>query len=305
MEKQNSFLNLENIMLVLDSDVSRIFRELKYMLSKREIKLLSNDEKCDLIETSYIGIYKQLSIYLHELFYSPIFISESESKEISQYEEIQDKLFMWLENVYGRFVDFFEKEYTHDDHVRVFYDVEKLLESLQDEIKDFRQTVNGNDHSKRFSGDPKNNLNILLGNNTNFPEDDTKWLSTETNQQPDDCSRKSKSNVIHLPLQQSTVEENDSSDNKQIIKVSSRNETDCDVSVDKQLNIYRSKALRLIDLNNEFAFPLWQEKPFDLVIESFLRSWIDQIYFDQSDPNNMQLFKHVKEYFLHKQGENK
>ena len=204
-------------MLVLDSDVSRIFREIKYMLSKREIKQLSNDEKCDLIETSYIAIYKQLSIYLHEFFYSPIFISESESKEISQYEEIHDKLFMWLENVYGRFVDFFEKEYTHDDHVRVFYDVEKLLESLQDEIKDFRQTVNGNDHSKRFSGDPKNNLNILLGNNTNFPEDDTKWISTETNQQPDDCSRKSKSNVIHLPLQQSTVEENDSSDNKQII----------------------------------------------------------------------------------------
>ena len=111
MKKQNSFLNLENIMLVLDSDVSRIYGELNYMFSKREIKLLSNDEKYDLIETSYIGIYKQLYVYLHELFYSPIFISESESKEISQYEEIHDKLFMELENVYGRFVDFFEKEY--------------------------------------------------------------------------------------------------------------------------------------------------------------------------------------------------
>ena len=305
MEKQNSFLNLENIMLVLDSDVSRIVRELKYMLSKREIKLLSHDEKWDLIETSYIAIYKQLFAYLDELFYSPTFISESETKEISQYEEVHDELFMWLENVYGRFVDFFEEEYTQNDHVRVFYDVENLLEYLQDQIKDVRQTVNANDHFPTFSNDSQKNINILLGNNTNFPDDDTKWISTETNQQSDDCSKKSKSNVIHLPLQQSTVEESSSSDDKQIInKVSSENETDCDVSVDKQMNIYRSKALRLIELNNEFAFPLWQEKPFDLVIESFLRRWIDHIYFDQSDPNNKQLFTYIKEYFIDKQGDN-
>tara|TARA_Y100000588_G_C14080310_1_gene849878 strand:+ start:330 stop:719 length:390 start_codon:yes stop_codon:yes gene_type:complete len=66
---------------------------------------------------------------------------------------------------------------------------------------------------------------------------------------------------------------------------------------------FEKRAICILKETNYFGFPLWQEKPIDLVTLAFIKEWLDEIYKDESDPDNFNLFKAIKKELFNLKGQ--
>lgn len=294
--KQNSFYNLKNILIVLDVKTSEVFRELDYSFSKQEIEDLDFYNKSKIIDFNYERIFERLSELLNELSIS-FTNSFSDENGLSNYlDKINDELFIWLEDYYGHLFDYFDIDYSQDDHVKIFNDTELLIDELKAGL-----TITKNHKNSNLIHFPIKNsspMNKLLGNNTNCQFQEESYGSTEDN-------LNGTTNKNYMTNQRKSLK--GSTENASLIDDISGNQlfltkmsSDLDASVRATEMTVREQAMKLIKSNNEFGYKLWQEKPFDLVAESFLKSWVDDIYYNQSDPDNKKIFTCIKEYFINK-----
>ena len=291
--KQNSFYNLKNILIVLDVEIREIFRELDYSFSKKEIEDLDFINKSKIIDFNYKRIIERLGTLLHELsisFTHPF----SNKKEIIDYsDKVFDELFLWLEDYYAHLFAYFDIDYSQDDHEKIFNDTGELIDVMNIGLTMVKRYKDGNViHFPKKNSSP---MNTLLSINTNCTHNEEANEPTEVNLILSQNRLNQRKSIV--ADSNYLIESDKSVDERNRVNpffVMSK-DNDCDASVE-----LKNVAINLIESNNEFGYKLWQEKPFDLVTESFIKSWVDGIYYNSSDPENKKVFAYIKEYFINK-----
>lgn len=294
--KQNSFYNLKNILIVLDVETREVFRELDYSFSKKEIEDLDFVNKSKIIDFNYERIIERLETVLHELSISFTHPFSSKKEIIDYSNKVNDELFLWLEDYYAHLIDYFDINYSQHDQEKIFNDTRDLIDVMNIGLTMVKSYKEGNViHFPKKNSSP---MNKLLGNNTNCQFQEESYGSTEDN-------LNGTTNKNYMTNQRKSL--TGSTENASLIDEISGNQlfltkmsSDLDASVRATEMTVREQAMKLIKSNNEFGYKLWQEKPFDLVAESFLKSWVDDIYYNQSDPDNKKIFTCIKEYFINK-----
>jgi len=270
------FQSLENIFLVLNSSVQGLFNELSYSLSKKDISELDITEKVKIIDSSYERILFKLEDWIIELTTSKK-LSFSDNDELSKYiDKVSDDVETWLNDFYAALLEFFKLDYDQNDQKMIYSDVCFINDKLRNALKD------------RIKLKQSNVIQFPTNKNTNKPPIE-KFLSNNSN-----CSIIEKGKLYEVLYDTEEVNLNP--------------DVNFDSSVEAcklKENYFTEQAKSLIKNTNEFGYVFWQEKPFDLVIEANIKSWIDSLYFDQFDPGNKKIFKHIKEYFLNKNRSNK